>query len=96
MALLDWTRRKIELTEAGKVSCDDAAKFDAAHTALLADLTEFRVSRPELSIAAIPVIVPIQLVMPVESNIVVAYPKNRKLSRAATMFLNFRKNAKSL
>ncbi len=54
--LFDRSRRKIELTEAGKVFYDYAVNFDSTHTALLADLSEFKITRPALSIAAIPVI----------------------------------------
>jgi DNA-binding transcriptional LysR family regulator len=54
--LFDRSKRKISLTDAGKMFHKHALAFNEIYKSMLMDLGEFRKTTPSLSIAAIPVI----------------------------------------
>jgi LysR family transcriptional regulator, transcription activator of glutamate synthase operon len=54
--LFDRSKRKISLTDAGKIFHKHAITFNEIHQSMLVELGEFRKTTPSLSIAAIPVI----------------------------------------
>ncbi len=54
--LFDRSKRKVSLTEAGKVFEKHAQTFNELYKSMLVEIGEFRKTSPEISIAAIPVI----------------------------------------
>ena len=56
LQLFDRSKRKISLTDAGKVFHKHALNLNKDYQAVLADLEEYRATAPSLSIVAIPVI----------------------------------------
>lgn len=54
--LFDRSKRRISLTDAGKIFHKHALAFNEIHKSMLVDLGEFRKTGPSFSIAAIPVI----------------------------------------
>lgn len=54
--LFDRSKRKISLTDAGKIFHKYALSFADVHRSMLVELADFRKTTPSLSIAAIPVI----------------------------------------
>jgi len=56
LQLFDRSKRKISLTEAGKLFYKYSKQINKAHEALLLEIGEYKKTTPSLSIAAIPVI----------------------------------------
>jgi DNA-binding transcriptional LysR family regulator len=54
--LFDRSKRKVSLTEAGKVFKKNAQNFNELYKSMLVEIGEFRKTMPEISIVAIPVI----------------------------------------